>query len=661
MKIKNNLGKTLVAITIVLIFLISSIAPINASITDSGIIGEDKPLLNNIEPELDTTSNNELNIEYSTNSEELQYQHQTPQKKYAVIMVGQYYGLWKWYYLLNLTVFLDIVQQYYTWYLNDAGKLYSTLYNTYGYDHDHIFLLVKLLPDYFVIPDTFNPDWIDYVSSKENLETVMDTFIPGGENELTEQDQLFFCYIDHGANEEVNYYGNDHYTNEFISPDIHTDTNWIDELKAYDFYTQMGHYVYHDTGTYAVFKQPQNGWSDQLVLKLNTPKNIKGFRISAKSYKDSQGNQLYLDQMKIWLYNGAACVNTTTFTSWSDGTYEYIEFEGEEKVVDKVVIKFHENDPYWGFAVRKALVYDFNFWESDSCGEVGSRTYFGCPFLSIPDVLLWIFGFGEIEKIYDFELMFDTWNINAKIIFALQPCMSGGFVSELSGENRIVCTASRGFELANAGWIGPFVRALNRVDENADGLPDADYNGDNKVSILEAYKYAAISVEEQLNNDPMIPPQHPLIDDNGDDIGHHFCETNYYDPDDPSKDGYLANQTFLGEIGNFPPDKPDLTGQISGETGETYLFHFKTTDPNGDNVYYFLDWGDTTNTGWIGPYPSGEERWATHSWSQEGTYTVKVKAKDTYDVESDWTILDAAISLNQEQQIIQQDKLLNKI
>ena len=116
----------------------------------------------------------------------------------------------------------------------------------------------------------------------------------------------------------------------------------------------------------------------------------------------------------------------------------------------------------------------------------------------------------------------------------------------------------------------------------------------------------------------------------------------------------------MGEIGNYPPEDPDLTGPISVEPDVTYLYHFKTTDPNGDNVYYFLDWGDNTNSGWIGPYPSGEERWATHSWSQEGTYTVKVKAKDTNDAESDWTILDVAISLNQEQQIILQNELLNK-
>lgn len=52
-------------------------------------------------------------------------------------------------------------------------------------------------------------------------------------------------------------------------------------------------------------------------------------------------------------------------------------------------------------------------------------------------------------------------------------------------------------------------------------------------------------------------------------------------------------------------------------------------DSNGDDVFYEIDLGDGTNSGWI---ETGE---ATHKWTVKDTYGVKVKAKDILDFESD--------------------------
>ena len=51
-------------------------------------------------------------------------------------------------------------------------------------------------------------------------------------------------------------------------------------------------------------------------------------------------------------------------------------------------------------------------------------------------------------------------------------------------------------------------------------------------------------------------------------------------------------------------------------------------EPDGDNVYYYIDWGDGTSSGWIGPYEPGETVCISHVWSDEGTYQIKAKAKD---------------------------------
>jgi hypothetical protein len=56
-------------------------------------------------------------------------------------------------------------------------------------------------------------------------------------------------------------------------------------------------------------------------------------------------------------------------------------------------------------------------------------------------------------------------------------------------------------------------------------------------------------------------------------------------------------------------------------------------------VYYFIDWGDNTNSGWVGPYLSGDQITQSHTWSTKGTYTLEAKAKDIYGNESDWAIL----------------------
>lgn len=87
---------------------------------------------------------------------------------------------------------------------------------------------------------------------------------------------------------------------------------------------------------------------------------------------------------------------------------------------------------------------------------------------------------------------------------------------------------------------------------------------------------------------------------------------------------------------NNPPNKPDINGPASGKINTDHEYTFIATDPDGDDIFYCIDWGDNSEEVCIGPFPSGEEQKSSHSWSQQGQYTIKIKARDIKNAESDW-------------------------
>jgi hypothetical protein len=117
-----------------------------------------------------------------------------------------------------------------------------------------------------------------------------------------------------------------------------------------------------------------------------------------------------------------------------------------------------------------------------------------------------------------------------------------------------------------------------------------------------------------------------------------------------SAHGYCGHQTHdngfivVGEIsGNLMdvylikiepeglPYAPTISGEINGKKGTAYEYTFNAVDPNEDNVYYSIDWGDGTTGNWIGPYPSGQDIKVNHTWVKKGIYSITAKAKDTND------------------------------
>ncbi len=113
---------------------------------------------------------------------------------------------------------------------------------------------------------------------------------------------------------------------------------------------------------------------------------------------------------------------------------------------------------------------------------------------------------------------------------------------------------------------------------------------------------------------------------------------------------------------NHAPNAPDITGPEELKVGQSYLFAFVTTDPDGDNVSYSIDWGDGNVILWAGPFKSGQVIKFEHTWAKKDTIYIKAKAKDLpYEDESNWTIHPIRWSYGLSPQINYQNTINNKL
>lgn len=101
----------------------------------------------------------------------------------------------------------------------------------------------------------------------------------------------------------------------------------------------------------------------------------------------------------------------------------------------------------------------------------------------------------------------------------------------------------------------------------------------------------------------------------------------------------IGNDIFAYGTNFHGPSIPLINGPTNGKKGIQYNYTFSSVDPLADDVYYYIEWGDGANTGWFGPYPSGDTITQSHTWTKKGIYTIKAKAKDSYGTQSDWGTL----------------------
>lgn len=108
---------------------------------------------------------------------------------------------------------------------------------------------------------------------------------------------------------------------------------------------------------------------------------------------------------------------------------------------------------------------------------------------------------------------------------------SGGFLPALAGEGRVIIAATRGPREQNETLFGGyFVQAF-------DG-EDADLDKDGRVSLLEAFQYAAREVQRHYDDEGLLLTEHAVLDDDGDGVGSS-------EPAPPEGEGRVAATLFL--------------------------------------------------------------------------------------------------------------------
>ena len=236
-------------------------------------------------------------------------------------------------------------------------------------------------------------------------------------------------------------------------------------------------------------------------------------------------------------------------------------------------------------------------------------------------------------------------------------CHTGFSTSSAPETNRVKWTYTTGDWVESSPaisngkvYIGSGDGKIYCFEDNPPLTPDTP-SGPQNVKVNEAHTYTACTT------DPDGDDIYYLFDwgdgntsgwlgpyESGEEVqaSHLWSERGVYEVKVKAKDIYGAESDWsnplIVNVEFHPPLTPDApSGPQNVNVGEVYTYTACTTDPDGDDIYYLFDWDDDTTSDWLGPYESGEEVQANHSWSKKGTYEVRVKAKDIYGAESDWS------------------------
>jgi hypothetical protein len=96
---------------------------------------------------------------------------------------------------------------------------------------------------------------------------------------------------------------------------------------------------------------------------------------------------------------------------------------------------------------------------------------------------------------------------------------------------------------------------------------------------------------------------------------------------------------------NHTPNAPTIDGPTTVKTGIESHWSFNSSDSDGDDITYYVDWGDVCGGAeWHGPFPSGDKVEIMHTYTIKNTLIINSMAVDENGAESNMSYFEVTIS-----------------
>jgi len=108
---------------------------------------------------------------------------------------------------------------------------------------------------------------------------------------------------------------------------------------------------------------------------------------------------------------------------------------------------------------------------------------------------------------------------------------------------------------------------------------------------------------------------------------------------------FMARRYYSINGTTDPPYAVTVEGPSIFKYNTPMWFNISCVEPDHENVEYYVEWGDGTDTGWTVLYEYSDIISLSHTWNERGNYTVRAKARDIHGYESDWGTLRVTVSM----------------
>jgi len=249
-------------------------------------------------------------------------------------------------------------------------------------------------------------------------------------------------------------------------------------------------------------------------------------------------------------------------------------------------------DTYWG---NNGLYTEM--W-SEPGGEADTKNTVECVFIQEPESGPWTIEIHADEIIEDSHI--ETTDLDADFALVASPVLSGPYPPEIDGPH--------------TGNVGKEIEF------------DIVTTDPSELDVYYYINWGDGSIEDWFG---------PYASGEEVTVSHVFLEGGNYSIIAKAKnifgtEGVWSDPFNITITKNDPPEKPTISGPKIGTVHKRLEFKFVSTDPEGHDLYYMVDWGDDDYLTNQGPYASGEEVTFSHSWRESGTFTIVAKARDEY-------------------------------